>query len=64
MNNLLFNSNDLKLFFEECVNNGSELKLLEIFGKLGRIEISQAYYDVAREFGVQLIKRKSMDFFM
>ncbi|RGB37554.1 hypothetical protein C1646_756717 [Rhizophagus diaphanus] len=64
MNNLLFNSNDLKLFFEECVNNGSELKLLEIFGKLGITEISQEYYDVAREFGVQLIKRRSIDFFM
>ncbi|GBC08575.1 hypothetical protein RclHR1_08230006 [Rhizophagus clarus] len=60
MNNVIFNSDDLKLFFEECVNNGSELKRLEISGKLDRMDISQDYYDVAREFGVQFAKRRSM----
>jgi hypothetical protein len=64
MNNLLFSSNDLKLFIEDCVNNGSKLKHLEITGKLDRMDINQEYYDVAREFGVQLIKRKSSSLFI
>ncbi|GBB97486.1 hypothetical protein RclHR1_00030043 [Rhizophagus clarus] len=52
MDNLVFNSDQMKCFFEECVNNDSKLKYLEIIGKC---EIDQEYFDVADEFGIQII---------
>ncbi|RIA92181.1 hypothetical protein C1645_874970 [Glomus cerebriforme] len=51
INNLVFISNELKCFFEECVNNDSKLKYLEI---IGECNIDKEYYDIANEFGVEL----------
>ncbi|RIA80552.1 hypothetical protein C1645_838507 [Glomus cerebriforme] len=57
MNNMMFNNDELKCFFEDCIiNNDSKLKYLEISGKL---DVCQTYYDVAKEFGVKLTKRRN-----
>lgn len=52
--NLVFNSNELKYFFKECVNNDSNLKYLGIV-KICDDLINQEYFDIAKEFGVELI---------
>ncbi|RIA95174.1 hypothetical protein C1645_872927 [Glomus cerebriforme] len=53
MDYLMFNSNELKCFLEECVNGGSKLKYLEISGEC---YVSSKYFDFAEQFGVILIK--------
>ncbi|CAB4481318.1 unnamed protein product [Rhizophagus irregularis] len=50
--NLLFKSNELKFFLEECVNNDSKLKYIEIVN----CAIKDKYFDVVKEFDVKLIK--------
>jgi hypothetical protein len=52
VNFLEISSGTLKNFFEECANNGGKLKYLEIMGKR---KLSQEHFDVAEQFGVQLI---------
>ncbi|RIA80550.1 hypothetical protein C1645_838505 [Glomus cerebriforme] len=51
MNNSIFNCNELKSFLEGCVNNGKNLKYLEIIGKC---ELDKKYFDIAEEFGIIL----------
>ncbi|CAB4481335.1 hypothetical protein RhiirA5_410421 [Rhizophagus irregularis] len=53
MDDLLFSSSELKCFFEGCVNNNGKLKYLEIHD--GECEFDQEYFDVADEFGIQII---------
>ncbi|CAB4428483.1 unnamed protein product [Rhizophagus irregularis] len=50
--NLLFKSNELKFFLEECVNNDSKLKYIVIVN----CAIKDKYFDVVKEFDVKLIK--------
>ncbi|RGB37553.1 hypothetical protein C1646_756716 [Rhizophagus diaphanus] len=54
MDYLVFSSNELKCFFQECINSNSKLKYLEIIGKCD--DVNQEYFKVAREFGMELIK--------
>ncbi|CAB4481333.1 hypothetical protein RhiirA5_396157 [Rhizophagus irregularis] len=53
MDRLLFDNKQLKCFFEECVNNDSKLKYLEIIGNCDNIK--KEYSDVANDFSIQLI---------
>jgi hypothetical protein len=55
IDNLVFSSNELKCFFKECVNNDSNLRYLEIIKNWDDV-INQEYFDVAKEFGVKLIR--------
>ncbi|CAB4427498.1 unnamed protein product [Rhizophagus irregularis] len=50
----VFKVNYLECFFEECLNNNSKLKYLEI---VGSHKIDQKYFDVANKFGIQLIDK-------
>ncbi|GES95556.1 hypothetical protein GLOIN_2v1872398 [Rhizophagus clarus] len=52
---LIFSGNELKCFLKECVKNDSNLKYLEIVEDCDHV-INQEYFDVAKEFGVELIR--------
>ena len=53
MISLEISSQTLNYFLKECLNKGGKLKYLEIGG---RCELSQEYFDVAKQLEVQLIK--------
>jgi hypothetical protein len=53
--NLIFKVNYLECFFEECLNNNTKLKYLEI---VGIHKIDQKYFNVANRYGIKLINKQ------
>jgi hypothetical protein len=56
MDSFLFSSKTLRCFFKGCVNNEGKLKCLEVKGKFN---FGPNYCNVAKEFGIQLTKKRS-----